>query len=89
MPERTSIQKWNFLRENSLVRGAISFKRDERGLTNIELGELIGVDPHKVRRYFNCETPNLNNYEIVSLAKKLGLDLDISIKIDNSIEGVP
>lgn len=86
---RSAIQYWNFLREDSFVKGAILFRMKDRNLEFKDLSQMMDVPVYKIRHYLNGKTPNLNNFEIVKLGNILGIKLEVKIEFTDDTIGIP
>lgn len=83
MPNRLPQASWNFLRDNSRLHGVISHRIDKIGFK--KAGADLGINPYLISWYLKDKKPNLSNYDIIRLCTYLGIEIDISVKLDEDL----
>lgn len=85
----THQSQWNFLRENSILRGAISFSIDFKELKLIQIERALGISAYKISAYLKNRRPSMSNYDIIRLCEYLGIELSLKINACGDVSESP
>ena len=80
---------WNFLRDNEKLRGVISQRISERGLSEKDISDGIGVQVHYLHEYLKSSGPSLTNIQIMYICQLLGIEVDLEIEFEDQTVGIP
>lgn len=86
---KSPASRWNFLRENSKLKGVISQRISERGLSQADISNEIGINIYDLKHYLEDIPPNLTNIQIMYLCKILGIEVDLDIEFADQTVGIP
>jgi transcriptional regulator with XRE-family HTH domain len=67
----------------------MSYRLSSRNLTVEDMEEMTGVEHLRFRDYLKGQKPNLSNFEIIKIAKALGMDVEIKVSFDDETAGIP
>lgn len=68
-------------RDSSDLRELMKFRLKKKGWNYEDLSRATGIKADRFSKYFRSEKPNMTQYEFIKMAKELGVQLDIDIKI--------
>lgn len=84
-PRIESNYKWNFFRDHQRLKSVVRFQIERKGLTFVDAGKLCGVSGDTLSKYFRGDSRGgISNFELFSLCQKLGIDVALDIKFNES-----
>lgn len=77
-----SIQaKWCLFRDNSTVRFAVAHQKKVGNYKLMDLERMTGIQAYRISRYLHGRKPNLNQFQLMTLCDKLGIDVKINVEL--------
>jgi transcriptional regulator with XRE-family HTH domain len=71
---------WCVLRDSDKLKAIILFQMKQKKMRVKDLAELSGLDPSKISKWLRgSHTRSLTQFQLITVASKLGLNIDISI----------
>jgi hypothetical protein len=74
---RSVASKWCLLRDDTTLRTAIVYKIKSQKLRLADLERETGIQAYRISRYINGRKPHLSQFQLVSLAKFLGIQVTL------------
>lgn len=71
---------WCLLRDSTEIHAAIQHKMKQKQLTLTKLSEISGIAKYRISMFLNRRKPNLTQFQIMSLAKILGIEINLTVK---------
>jgi transcriptional regulator with XRE-family HTH domain len=68
-------------RDSEDLRELLRFRLQKRGWNYEDLARATNIASERFSKYFRGKKPNLTQHEFIRMAKALGVELDINIKI--------
>lgn len=87
--ERRASASWCVMRSNTKLKNLIKREIERGNWKLIELAEEIGVDSYRIGRYLNLNryeprgANTLTQYDLVNLAKTLGIKIELKVTFDD------
>jgi hypothetical protein len=79
--KRSPVSSWCILRDDTEIRDLLQYRMNKKGYTTLHIQKAIGIENGRLSKYFRYIKPNMTQYEFVRLAKYLGVELTVNIKI--------
>jgi transcriptional regulator with XRE-family HTH domain len=79
--ERRKSTKIAYLRDNKTIREAIRYRMKEKGITQGDLAERVGLMPYQISLYLNDKKPSITEEFVLKLLDYLKIEIVLKVKL--------